>query len=108
MTMCLAFALIYIILGKLFNNVYSSSIATFENPHTNYRTAIIISGQLRSGNYSFTSGKLQYDQKIRWFGNDDGKTPIETVIFNVINRVALYGGVDLFIYIQVNFFCTLK
>jgi hypothetical protein len=77
------------------------SFYRYQTPATNNRTAAIISGQLRSGNLTFTSGNIKYTSKLKWFGAQDGKTPIETMLQYVIEPIARYGGIDLFIFVQV-------
>jgi hypothetical protein len=59
-------------------------------------------GQLRSGNLTWDSGKIGYDKARRMFGSDDPPSPIATVLEWLIKPYALHGGVDMFIYIQVD------
>jgi hypothetical protein len=60
-------------------------------PITNNRTAIILSGQIRSGNITWSSGKLQYEKSTLMFGPDDPQTPIQTMLEWFIKPIALYG-----------------
>ena len=60
-------------------------------PITNNRTAIILSGQIRSGNLTWSSGKLQYEKSTLMFGPDDPQTPIQTMLEWFIKPIALYG-----------------
>jgi hypothetical protein len=66
------------------------------------RTAVIISGHLRSGNVSFLSGKIHEQRWAKYFGEDDPPTPIRSQLDHLLRPFALYGGIDLFIYIPVS------
>jgi hypothetical protein len=70
-------------------------------PPPNERTAIIITGQLRAGNIPWSSPLLKRDYGSKMFGPSDPPTPIETIFTFLIEPLAEYGGVDLFIYSQV-------
>lgn len=61
-----------------------------------------MSGQLRSGNMSWWSGLLRPDKSFYMFGFDDPETPILTQLSSLIEPFAKHGGVDMFIYIQVD------
>lgn len=78
------------------------------------RTAILISGELRTGNISFMARAHNYDYKnqreffdywVHELGGElfvnDTRTPIDTVLQGLIDPVAKHGGVDVFIYIPV-------
>lgn len=49
-------------------------------PLTNDRTAILLTGQLRSGNTKWTDSNMKRDFGSSMFGKDDPPTPISTVI----------------------------
>lgn len=55
-----------------------------------------------TGNLTWSSGKLRQDSSLNNFGDEDPETPIATILEWVIKPLALYGGVDVFIYIQVD------
>jgi hypothetical protein len=75
------------------------NITTPHYPSGN-RTAILLSGQLRAGNLTWS--QVKYFKQKNWFGGDDPVTPIRTILEWLIVPYALYGGVDMFIYIQVD------
>lgn len=64
------------------------------------RTAILVSGQLRAGN--LTWWQMKYTKERLMYGADDPDTPIKTILEWLIIPLALHGGVDMFIYIQVD------
>jgi hypothetical protein len=99
----LIFYLVHILLVPCVLGVYKDSIRSpFQSPSSNNRTAIIISGQLRSGNVSFMSGKVTEQRNAHYFGSDDPPTPIRTCLEWLIAPLAILGGVDLFIYIPAD------
>jgi hypothetical protein len=60
-------------------------------------------GHLRSGNLTWTSGMIQNDYARSLFGGvDEPETPIKTILEYLIAPYAVFGGVDMFIYIQVS------
>lgn len=67
------------------------------------RTAIMISGEIRSGNISFNSGMLTDSKEHikRYFHGNDTRTVIDTLLENMMTPIALIGGLDLFIHIYV-------
>lgn len=74
--------------------------------HSGERTAILLTGQLRSGNMSWFSSELAREGsppwRFRFFNEEDPDTPIQTILERLVIPYALFGGVDMFIYIQVN------
>jgi hypothetical protein len=80
--------------------VYQPSYNISTPLYSGNRTAILVSGQLRAGNLSWDQVKYSRDRLM--FGGDDPDTPIQTVLEWLIVPYALYGGVDMFIYIQVD------
>jgi hypothetical protein len=72
--------------------------------HSGYirkRTAIIITGQLRSGNISFSSGLLA-NHTINNFGPDDPPTPILTQLVYIMKPLSEMGGIDVFMYVEAS------
>lgn len=67
------------------------------------RTAILLSGQLHVANYTILSPLVKGHSKEidiqRYFTIDDPPTAIATHLEHLIRPLALYGGVDLFVYI---------
>lgn len=65
------------------------------------RTAVIISGQIRSANLSFASGEIIQTKQTRWFGPKDPPTPAASIIQNLfiplINQTG--GGIDVFMFV---------
>jgi hypothetical protein len=100
--------LILIALSLLTSSQYIDPIPDpFPKPRTSQRTAIIVSGHLRSGNISFASGLSHVHNFGRTkFGPDGPPTPIKTVLDRLILPLALHGGVDVFIYIPVGYNVT--
>jgi hypothetical protein len=100
------FVLFYLLSAIFIQDIHIDAI--FHGSYTNLtaplypdnRTAILVSGQLRTGN--LTWNQVKYFKERRWFGVDDPDTPIQTVVEWLIVPYALYGGVDMFIYIQVD------
>ena len=67
------------------------------------RTAVIMSGQLRSGNMTWKHPLLRQKSGAQMFTSSDPPTPIETImqwLFQVI--VAQGGGMDVFYYVQAH------
>jgi hypothetical protein len=80
---------------------YKSPYHNFTKPlYPDHRTAIILSGQLRSGNLTWYA--VAQNKARLMFGGDDPETPIKTVLEWLIIPYAIFGGVDMFIYIQVD------
>jgi hypothetical protein len=109
--MNLRYVLIHAALSYLLSTIFVQDIhidAVFHTSYTNLtaplypgnRTAILVSGQLRTGN--LTWDQVRPFKEKSWFGGDDPDTPIKTVLEWLIVPYALYGGVDMFIYIQVD------
>lgn len=97
-------AILYLCSFLLVSAVYKDSIPKYfpAPPPNGNRTAILISGQLRSGNVSFMSGMVAEQRNAHYFGGDDPPTPIRTCLEWLIAPLAKAGGVDLFIYIPVD------
>lgn len=57
--------------------------------------------QKHIGNTSWLSGKLIDDYAVRLFCNEDPETPIATILELVLKPLALYGGIDVFIFTQI-------
>jgi hypothetical protein len=70
------------------------------------RIAICVSGQLRSGNLTWTSGHIHQNAGARMFGDGDPATPVKTIIENMfkplINLNHTIEGVDVFMYITAH------
>lgn len=69
------------------------------------RTAVILSGQLRVGNMSILSPNVRGYMGTniqKFFGGDDPPTPIATHLEHFLRVLGLYGGVDMFIFIQAD------
>ena len=67
-----------------------------KNDHN--RTAVILSGQLRSANLTWTSGKIMQNINSRMFGKDDPQTTALTIIEFLFKPLAQHGGLDVFMY----------
>ena len=83
-----------------------SFIASFIVPNNfneSHRTAVLISGELRSGNMTWRHKMLRRNQALAMFGVEDPPTPIETIIqwlFEII--ISQGGGLDVFYYVQAH------
>lgn len=75
---------------------------SISKPLTSNRTAICISGQMRSGNLTWTSGKLRNNAAFRMFGNEDPPTPIQTILEFLMKPIAIYGGLDVFMFVTAH------
>lgn len=91
----MVFAIILLLLAYVHWSLGESFI-----PKTRDRTAVIISGHLRSGNFSLDSNDFEYSDEDTWKINPLGVnvTVIHTVQEFLLKPLALHGGVDLFIY----------
>jgi hypothetical protein len=71
--------------------------------HTRNRTAIIISGQLRSGNISFFSGDLKPTFGLtNMFGAADPPSSVQTQIEWLMKPLTEWGGIDVFMYVEAH------
>ena len=70
--------------------------------HIRNRTAVMITGQLRSGNVSFSSGLIQDDFQSQNFGADDPPTVILTQIEWFLKPLAEHGGLDVFMFVDAH------
>lgn len=67
------------------------------------RIAIIISGQLRSSNLTWTSPSILQDRAWKFFGPDDPNTPAECLITFLFKELVVQGfGIDVFMFIQAS------
>lgn len=67
------------------------------------RIAIIISGQLRSSNLTWTSPDILQDRAWKFFGPDDPNTPAECLITFLFKEIVKQGfGIDVFMFIQAS------
>lgn len=71
------------------------------NNNATIRTAICLSGQMRSANLSWTSGYIHENAAFRMFGPDDPPTTAQTIIEWLFKPLSQEGGLDVFMYIQV-------
>lgn len=69
---------------------------------TGIRTAVIISGQLRTANITFASGKMLRTREFFWFGSTDAPTPAGTVIENLFKILWSQGPFDVFMHLQAD------
>ena len=79
------------------------SFASLNDCNQSRRTAIIISGQLRSGNLTWRHKTTRRTQSLTMFGDEDPPTPIETIIewlFKIV--ISQGGGLDVFYYVQAH------
>jgi hypothetical protein len=68
--------------------------------HARNRTAILITGQLRSGNISFASGNLKANANLAMFGAADPLSTIQTQIEWLMKPLTEWGGLDVFMYVD--------
>ncbi len=69
--------------------------------HSGYlrnRTAVIVTGQLRSGNISFTSKNVSANTQ--FLGPDDPPTVILTQLALLLKPISEEGGVDVFMFVE--------
>eukprot|EP01038_Epipyxis_sp_PR26KG_P005261 gene5261-7310_t len=66
------------------------------------RTAVIMTGQLRSSNITWTSGQILQNINSRMFGPDDPPTTALTIIEWLLKPIARTHGVDVFMYLTAN------
>ena len=69
---------------------------------TNIRTAVIISGQLRTANITFTSGHMKKTREFFWFGATDAPTPALTIIENLFKVLHRQGNFDVFMHVSAD------
>lgn len=107
--MCPCDLLLLLLFASLFliNSTFISKIQS-PFPHPKYnngnRTAILLSGQFGVANYTILSSLVkghleEHDDIHKYFTIEDPPTAIATHLEYLIRPLALYGGVDLFIYI---------
>jgi hypothetical protein len=71
--------------------------------HTRNRTAILLTGQLRSGNISFFSGNLNPTFGLtNMFGAADPPTAVQTQLEWLMKPLTEWGGVDVFMYVEAH------
>jgi hypothetical protein len=104
----------YLIFLTLIEYIVSNAVSFSQPKHpSGHRTAVILTGQLRSGNISISSKDIRrYHNGPSWMPMDphrhswpianDNRTPIMTELDNLIAPLALFGGVDLFVYLLVD------
>ncbi len=63
------------------------------------RTAVIISGQIRSANLSFATAEIIPSKQTHWFGASDPPTPAASLLQHLIVHLANHTGVDVFMYV---------
>ena len=66
------------------------------------RTAVILSGQLRSANLTWTGGQIRRNRESVMFGNGDPPTPADCIIEWLFKPLAGMGGFDVFMYMTSN------
>lgn len=64
------------------------------------RTAVIISGQIRSANLTFKGGNIIHTKQTGWFGPDDPLTPSASIIKHMLEQLANTTGLDVFMYVD--------
>ena len=82
---------------------FIASLASSNNVRESRRTAIVMSGELRSGNLTWRHQMIRRNQALAMFGDEDPPTPIETIIewlFKII--ISQGGGLDVFYYVQAH------
>lgn len=66
------------------------------------RTAVIISGQLRTANVTFASGHMLRTREYYWFGSTDAPSPAGTIIENLFKVLWSQGPFDVFMHLQAD------
>lgn len=92
------------------NNSTFKSTPTFAKLHNIYRgkgprIAIIVSGQLRSGNLTWDSGHIHVNSASKMFGSGDPTTPVATIIENMLiplSKEPEIEGIDVFMYMTAH------
>ena len=70
-------------------------------PVRSNRTAVILTGQLRSANLSWYSNKLMYDKHLSWYGKQDPETTAGTIIEWLFKPLAR-RGLTILLCIRIN------
>ena len=76
-------------------------VATF-GPPVSSRTAVILSGELRSANLTWASGMIKPSHASRMFGSVDPETPAKCLIEWLFKRLHEQGGLDVFYYVTAS------
>lgn len=63
------------------------------------RTAILLSGQVRSSNFTFTGGRIHRNRDASMFGPDDPPTPAGCIIKFLFESLAEQTGYDVFMFL---------
>lgn len=66
------------------------------------RTAVILTGQLRSANLTIVSDLIKDNAHKKMFGIDDPATSALTILEFFLKPLAEYGGVDVFMYVEAH------
>ena len=66
------------------------------------RTAVLLTGQLRTANISWWSNQLIYDKHLSWFGKQDPPTTAATIIEWLFKPLSHRGGLDVFMYVSAH------
>jgi len=66
------------------------------------RTAVILSGQMRSANLTWSGGQIRRNREAVMFGNLDPPTPAECIIEWIFKPLARQSGIDVFMYLTAN------
>jgi hypothetical protein len=89
-----------------FLSLFGLGLSSNDNDTTNFnsseRTAVIISGQLRSANLTILSAAIVDNAHKRMFGPEDPKTCAGTILKFFLEPLAEYGGVDVFMYLSAH------
>ena len=68
---------------------------------TGNRTAVMLSGQLRSANLTWAGGQVRRNREALMFGGTDPPTPADCIIEWLFKPLAV-GGFDVFMYLSAN------
>jgi hypothetical protein len=87
---------------SLLRFVLSSNDSNSTHFNANERTAVILSGQLRTANLTIVSGAIRDNAHKKMFGSGDPATSALTILEHLIKPLAEHGGVDVFMYIEAH------
>ena len=69
------------------------------NPSSKIRTAVNLTGQLRTANITFQSGKMLKTREYYWFGSTDAPTPAGTIIEMLFKQICKQGPFDVYMHL---------
>ena len=96
-------AIIYLILNRCVKATNPSAEKEFvQNIQQKNRTAVCLTGQLRSSNLTWTSGHLLQNANLKMFGPDDPPPPAQTIVEWLFRPIANHSGIDVFMYVTAH------